>query len=192
LRHESNVDAIETIRTRRSIGKLTGDVSPEVVRELVELALCAPNHKLTNPWRFIALRGSARQKLAEVWSSVAQTLPTPPGVERESFVAKEARKALRAPVLLVVASRVDADPVRAEEDVAAAAAAAQNVLLAAHAKGLGAIWRTGAIARHPKVKAHLGLDESDRIVAIIYLGQPAMAAPVTQPRDLDSYLTVRD
>ena len=186
------MDAIETIRTRRSIGKLEGDVSPEIVRELVELALCAPNHKLTNPWRFIALRGVARERLAEVWSTVAQTLPRPPGVERQAFVAKEARKALRAPVLLVIATRTDDDAVRAEEDFAAAAAAAQNVLLAAHAKGFGAIWRTGEMAHHPQVKSHLGLDASERIVAIIYLGRPAMQAPAARPREVDEFLTVRE
>jgi nitroreductase len=182
------VDAIEAIRTRRSVGKLDGDVGVEDVRELVSLALCAPNHKLTNPWRFIALRGAARERLAAVWTEVAATQPVPPGVERDAFLAKEARKPLRAPVLIVAATRTAGDPVEAEEDFAACAAAVENLLIAAHAKGLGAMWRTGEMAHEPRVKAHLGLDPSDRIVAIVYLGRPAMPPPAIPPRDVAEFL----
>jgi len=186
------MDAIEAIRTRRSIGKLDGDVTAEEVRELVGLALCAPNHKLTNPWRFIALRGAARERLGAVWTEVAQTIPVPPGVEREAFLSKEARKTLRAPVLIVAATRTADDPVVAEEDYAACAAAVENLLIGAHAKGLGAMWRTGEMARDSRVKAHLGLDESDRIVAIVYLGRPAMPPPVMPPRDVSEFLVERE
>ena len=186
------MDAIEAIRTRRSVGKLDGDVSAEDVRELVSLALCAPNHKLTNPWRFIALRGAARERLGEVWASAAGTLPVPPGVEREAFLSKERRKPLRAPVLIVAATRTAHDPVQAEEDFAACAAAVQNLLLAAHAKGLGAMWRTGEMAHDSRVKSHLGLDATDRIVAFVYLGRPAMPPPSVPARDAGDYLVECD
>ncbi|GAC1548023.1 MAG: NAD(P)H nitroreductase [Vulcanimicrobiaceae bacterium] len=184
------MDAIEAIATRRSIGKLTGDVSDAEVRDLVALALCAPNHKLTAPWRFTVLRGEARLRLGRLLAELAATVPLPSGVEREAYLAKEMRKPTRAPVLLVITTRTDADPVVAAEDFAATAAATQNVLLAAHARGLGAIWRTGEMAYRPEIKAFLGLDPADRIVAVVYVGRPAMDAPSARERDVDAVLRV--
>ena len=90
------MDAIETIRTRRSIGRLGGEVTDEELRTLVEAGLWAPNHKLTDPFRFVALRGAARERLGRAWAEVAATFEPPPGVTREAFVEKEARKPLRA------------------------------------------------------------------------------------------------
>ena len=95
---------------------------------------------------------------------------------------------MRAPLLLVVSTRTAADPVVAAEDFAATAAATQNVLLAAHALGLAAIWRTGAMAYSTAVKSFLDLEATDRIVAIVYLGRPAMNSPLPRPRDSGTVL----
>jgi nitroreductase len=184
------MDVMEALRTRRSIGKLGGDVTDAQVRTLVEAGLWAPNHKLTNPWTFTIVRGDARERLGRFWAGTLQEATLPPGVEREAFLTKEARKPLRAPVLIVVSSRTDSDHVRALEDFAAASAAVQNVLLAAHALGLGAIWRTGDMAFSEAVNEHLGLAASDRIVGIVYVGAPAMPAPSPPPRDVDSYVRI--
>ncbi|MDQ2857546.1 MAG: nitroreductase family protein [Candidatus Eremiobacteraeota bacterium] len=186
------MDVIEALRTRRSIGKLDGEVADDDVRSLVEAALCAPNHKLTQPWRFTLVRGDARRRLGAVWAEVAAAATSLDGTLRADFIAREAAKPLRAPALLVVSTRTAADPVVAGEDFAATAAAAQNLLLAAHARGLGAIWRTGAMAYHPEIKAHLGLSPTDRIVAIVYVGRPAMRVPAERMRDVDAVLHVMD
>lgn len=182
------MDAIEAIATRRSIGKVTGDVSQAVVLELVDLALCAPNHRLTAPWRFTVLRGTARERLGMRWAELVAGDPLPTDVERDSYLAKEARKPTRAPVILVTSTRTDDDPVVASEDFAATAAATQNILLAAHARGLGAVWRTGPMAYRGEMKAFLGLAASDRIVAFVYLGAPAMDAPRPRPREVGRFL----
>jgi nitroreductase len=186
------MDMLETLRSRRSIGKLSGDVSDEEIRTLVEAGLWAPNHKLTNPWLFTVVRGSARERLGAFWAGLLADAPLPPGVERATYLAKEARKPTRAPAIIAVSSRTDAEPVRAFEDLAAVAAAVQNVLLAAHALGLGAIWRSGEMAYRDEIKAFLGLDPSDRIVGFVYVGHPAMPPPAPQPRDVDSYLRFID
>jgi nitroreductase len=184
------MDVLEALRTRRSIGKLTGDVSDEDLRTLVEAGLWAPNHKLSKPWRFTAVRGSARERLGELWSSLASAATTLQGDELEAFRGREARKPLRAPLLLVVSTRTDADPVRSIEDFAATSAAVQNVLLAAHALGFGAIWRTGAMAYRTEVNEFLGLDPSDKIVGIVYVGRPAMEPPQSLPRDVAAALRI--
>ncbi len=184
------MDVLEALRTRRSIGKLTGDVSDADLRTLVEAGLWAPNHKLTKPWRFTAVRGSARERLGELWSSLASANTTLQGDELEVFRSREARKPLRAPLLLVVSSRTDPDPVRSIEDFAAASAAVQNVLLAAHALGFGAIWRTGAMAYRTEVNEFLGLESTDKIVGIVYVGRPAMDPPRSLPRDVAAALRI--
>ncbi len=184
------LDAIEAIRSRRSIGKLEGTVDEASVRELIELAVLAPNHRMTEPWRFTVLRGAARERLGEVWAPIAlRDLPLT-GDEREAALRREAAKPARAPVLIVVSVRTDADEEVATEDFAAAAAAVQNILLAATARGLGAMWRTGGMVSAPEVKAFLGLEPSDRIVGIVYLGRPAIAAPPAKPRTLDGVMRV--
>jgi len=186
------MDVLEALRTRRSIGRLGGEVTDEELRTLVEAGLWAPNHKLTDPFRFVALRGAARERLGRAWAEVAATFEPPPGVTREAFVEKEARKPLRAPLLLAVGVRTDERPGVAEEDFAAAAAAVQNVLLAAHALGLGAIWRTGGMVLAPAIREHLGFGPTDRIVGIVYLGRPGMEPPNARPRDVEGHLTVLD
>jgi nitroreductase len=184
------MDVLEALRTRRSIARLTGEVDDASLRSLVEAALWAPNHKLTRPWRFVAVRGAARERLGELWSRIATGVAELTGEDLENFRSREARKPMRAPLLLFVASRTDPNPVMAIEDFAATSAAVQNVLLAAHALGLGAIWRTGEMAYRSEINGFLGLEPSDRIVGIVYVGTPAMEAPKSVPRDVESVLRI--
>ncbi len=177
---------IEALRSRRSIGKLEGDVDQMQIRELIELAVAAPNHRLTEPWRFTILRGAARARLGRLWAEiVARDLPLS-GEARAGVLQREAGKMLRAPVLIVASVRTDPDPITAAEDFAATAAAVENVLLGAAGFGLGAMWRTGAAAYAPEVKAFLELDPSDRIVAFVYLGRPAAEPSPPKPRDAEA------
>jgi nitroreductase len=94
----------------------------------------------------------------------------------EGKLDAERKKPLRAPLVVVVAAAVKENPkVPDIEQVVAAGAAAQNMLVAAHALGLGGFWRTGATAYDPEVKRALGLAEQDAIVGFIYLGHVALA-----------------
>ncbi|MBX5466980.1 MAG: nitroreductase [Firmicutes bacterium] len=178
------MDVLEALVSRRSIGRLTGEVDPALVEQLIAYAVWAPNHHLTQPWRFTLLHGAMRAELGRLWAHLSADERGLSGEARAEWVAREAARPLRAPLLIVVSCPVDPDPVRAAEDHSATAAAVQNFLLAAWAKGLGTIWRTGAMAYHPQVKRFLGLDPTDRIVAILYVGQPAAPPPPPRPRDL--------
>jgi nitroreductase len=182
------MDIIEAIRTRRSIGRLQGEIAPEVIRELVELATWAPNHRLTEPWCFTIVAGAERERLGRFWGEIAATAQGFEAEQREESIRRDVGKLLRAPVLIVVSTRTDPDPVVAEEDLAATAAAVQNLLLGAYARGLGTAWRTGRIVRDPAVKAFLGLAPTDRIVAIVNLGEPAMETPAPHARDVDGVI----
>jgi len=175
---------MDVIRTRRTIGKSEGDIARDVILELIEAATWAPNHKLTQPWRFSIVAGSAREALGEVWARNAAAGMAEP--VRSAFIEGESRKLLRSPYVIVVSTCTDADPMRAEEDLTATAAAVQNMLLAAHARGLCAAWKTGKIVHDLAVKAFLGLDPADRIVAFVYLGAMSAEEAIVRERDTAS------
>ena len=176
------MELLEAIKTRRTIGKSEGDVPRETITELIEAATWAPNHKMTQPWRFSVLTGSAREQLGEIWAKEAAA--NVPAESRDAFMAGEAKKPLRSPALIVVSVRTDANAMTAEEDLAATAAGVQNLLLTAHAKGLAAGWKSGKICYSPAVKQFLGLDPTDRIIAIVYVGAVAKEEPMIKGRDV--------
>ncbi len=164
----------EAIRTRRS--NLNVDpqrpVPQEMIQELAELAVLAPNHYRTNPWRFVVLSGPARERLGEV---VAREVAKQPEV-KESFVQRQREQFLRAPTVMIIASAGDADPTKAFENKHAVAAGVENILIGATAAGLASAWKSGPAMVDPAVSAvvkeELGLAPGDEIVAIVYLGYP--------------------
>ena len=147
------VELDELIRTRRTQKAYEpGPVDPETLDELFELARWAPNHHLTNPWRFRVLGPAALEALKAA-------------AGRES-----AAKLDRAPTL-VAASVVQAgDEVADEEDFAAAACASFIVLLGAHARGLDGYWRTPEVLRTPEGRAACGIPGGEAVLGLLHLG----------------------
>jgi nitroreductase len=174
------VSLLEAIASRRSVGRLLPDPLPrETVEELLAAAVAAPNHHLTAPWRFVVLAGDARREVGEAHArAVARAKPDLP----PEGLAKEAARLERAPVVVAAIVLGADDPVQAREDRDAVAAAIENLLLAAHGGGLGAMWRTGAMVDEPEVREALGLAPGDAVVGFVYLGRPAGPAPDRPPR----------
>lgn len=175
------MELFEAIHKRHSVGKVKADELPrELVVQLLEAGNAAPNHYKTRPWRFIVLRGEARKRLGNVMAdSQHERQPEipPEGLEKTRALP------LRAPVIIAVGVDKPAEAKVLElENYAAVAAACQNILLAAHALGLGAIWRTGEWARDEKVKAFLGLQADQHIAGFLYVGYPEAASePAPRP-----------
>jgi nitroreductase len=171
------MDAIEMLLTRASNGKLNDPAPDEDTLQLaLQAAARAPDHALLRPWRVLLVRGAARQRLGMLMrDSLARRQPS----ASEQELEKEQNKPLRAPLLLVVAAQIRENPkAPAIEQILSAGAAAQNVLLALHARGFAAMWRTGPAAYDPEVKAALGLRPEDAIVGFIYAGTPRVPAPI--------------
>jgi nitroreductase len=175
------MDALQALLTRRSPAQLQ-DPAPEgpTLQSILDAAMRAPDHGKLRPWRFLVLRGDARARLGALMADALQRrdpTATPPLLE------KERAKPLRAPLIVVVAAEIiESHKIPAVEQLLAAGAAAQNLQLAAHALGFGAVWRTGAPAYDPVVKQALGLKASDAIIGFMYLGTPAAsAAPASKP-----------
>jgi nitroreductase len=177
------MDALEDIFTRHSISKVKPDPLPrEMVEKLLAAAVQAPNHFRIRPWRFIVLTGEARSRLGEAMAQ-AHLLRHPDSSESDLNV--ERARPLRAPVIIAVGVDKPSEPKVVEiENICAAAAAAENILLAANALGLGAMWRTGPAARELEVKTFLGLEPDQHLIAFIYVGYPE---PLPEPRERPSY-----
>jgi len=169
------MDVFEAIYSRHSQKKVKQDPVPrELIEKILSAAVQAPNHYKVRPWRFVVLTGNARDKLGEVMA--ASLRDRHPEFPQEAFDKAQATP-LQAPVVIAVG--VD-QPTEAKvleiENICAAAAACQNLLLAAHALGLGAKWRTGEWARDTKVKEFLGFEPDQHIIAFIYVGYPEFDA----------------
>ncbi|MGD0610201.1 MAG: nitroreductase [Anaerolineales bacterium] len=173
------MDVLEIIRTRHSIAKVKPDPLPRnLVEKLLNAAVQAPNHHHSRPWRFVVLTGPGRERLGEV---MAQSLKKQKSDLPDSALDIERAKPLRAPLLIAVGVEKSSDPRVLEiEDICAAAAAVENMLLAAHALGLGAMWRTGPPARDPLVKQFLGFAPDQPLIGFIYVGYPDVQPDFTE------------
>lgn len=165
------MELFEAIHGRMTVGKVKPDALPrETVEKLLSAAVQAPNHHKVRPWRFVVLTGDGRKKLGDVMS--ASFADRNPGAPAEGLDKTRALP-LRAPVVIAVGADKPGEPRIIEtENISAASAACQNILLAAHALGLGAIWRTGEWARDVKVKEFLGFAPDQHIIGFIYVGYP--------------------
>ena len=181
------MNAYEALVTRVSPIDI-GDPAPddETLRRIVAAALRAPDHGRLHPWRFIAIRGEGRQRLGDVFASALQSRnpkATPELLERER------RKPLRGPLLLVAVARI-AEPskIPAVEQILSAGAAAQNIMLACHALGFAAMWKTGEAAYDASVKEALGLEASEAIAALLYIGTPKAMPKPPAPLDPEDFI----
>jgi nitroreductase len=147
--------AIRSRRTHKAFGPR--EVPPATLFELFELARWAPNHNLTNPWRFRVLGPRTRERLMEL-------------AEREKPGA--AVKLRRAPTLVAVSARLAGEEAQDREDVLAAGVAAYLVLLGAHARGLAGYWRTVALLEDPRARELLAIGADETPIGLLYLGDP--------------------
>lgn len=185
MNDRARMDALELLLTRESASRLQDPAPDEAaLAAMFRSAVRAPDHGRLRPWRFILVRGKARERFGEV---MADSLRARVPDATPEMLARERTKALRAPLIVVVAARVCAGGKIPEiEQVLSAGAAAQNIMLAAHALNYGAMWKTGAPAYDAGVKQALGLEPSDAIVGFIYLGTRAgPPAPAARPAPED-------
>jgi nitroreductase len=160
--------AIRSRRTHKAYG--SEPVDRATIDELLELARWAPNHHLTNPWRFRVLGPDALERL------------------KRAAGPEAAAKLDRAPTLVVCSCVLTGDEVQDEEDLHATAIAAYITLLAAHARGLVGYWRTPGVLRTEAGRAAVGLGEDERFVALIHLGHPVQSKPAPDREPPESFV----
>jgi nitroreductase len=167
--------AIRTRRTHKAFGAEALDAA--TLDELFELARWAPNHHLTNPWRFRVLGERTRARLMEL-AEAAQ-----PG---------SAVKLRRAPTLVAASATVSGDAAQDREDLLATAVAAYIVLLGAHARGLAGYWRTVPLLEQPPARELLALGPRETPVGLLYLGKPVQRQRVPERAPLTDFVKYLD
>lgn len=174
------MDALTAINTRTTVGQLV-EPAPRGAEldALFAAATRAPDHGRLRPWRFFTIDGDARAAFGEVMAQ--SLLRRDPNASAENM-ERERAKAQRSPLIVAVAAKIDPKhpKIPAVEQLLAAGAAAQNLLLAAHAKGYGAAWKTGPATYDEQVRAAFGLGPDDALVGFVYLGTP-LRAPLPAP-----------
>lgn len=183
------MDIRDTISIRRSIKEFTARaVSREQIDELLALAVLAPNHRLTNPWRFRVLGPDARRAWGEV-RGMRKAAKLEDAAAKREMIEKNGATEVAIPASIAVSMVLDASPEIREEDYAAVMMAVGNILLAAPALGLGTHLRTGAVLDDARTREALGVPDGERLVAIVQLGEPAVV-PEARPRRSAAELTV--
>jgi nitroreductase len=163
------MDAITAITQRVSVAQLTGPgPSEQQVEQLYRAAFRAPDHAWMRPWRYLTIRDQGLVVLGEVFAEA--------GLKKDAELAdvkvtKLKNMPLRAPLMIVAIANIQTNiKVPALEQRLAVGAGIQNILTAAYAMELGAIWRTGQMAYDQHVKYSLGLQDNEEIIGFIYLG----------------------
>jgi nitroreductase len=176
------MDLFAAINTRSSAARLTEPVPSQAdLTRMLEAAVRAPDHGHMAPWRFLIIEKEARERLADAVAE-ARKIRTPDATP-EALEA-ERQKIRRAPMIILVAcaAQINHPKIPEIEQMLAVGAAVQNLLLAAHALGYGAVWKTGHGAYDAHVKAALGLQPTDHIIAMVHIGTPLAVNPVRPPK----------
>ncbi|MBA1274640.1 NAD(P)H nitroreductase [Stutzerimonas azotifigens] len=179
------MQAIDLLLNRVSVARLCEPAPSAEQRELLfRAALRVPDHGQLQPWRFLTVEGQGRERLGQLFVEALERRE--PAATPEAL-QKAARMPMRAPLLIIVVARLRDHPkVPHSEQLLAAGCAAHAMLLAAHAQGIGAVWRTGDFSYDAHVAAGLGLGQGEQIIGFLYMGTPegrvrAAPEPATGP-----------
>jgi nitroreductase len=182
----------ESIRSRRTIKAFEPEpVDRKTLEELLELARWAPNHNLTNPWRFRVLGPASLGRLKEAAAALAVE-GAPAGADLAKVGETAAAKLDRAPTLVVCSVVQSGEPVQDEEDRHAAACAAYVVLLGAHGRGLAGYWRTPGVLRTDAGRRAVGLGENEHFIGLLHLGRARQATESPGREGPESYVDYLD
>jgi nitroreductase len=180
---------LQLLKRHSTPAKELGEPAPDdaQLREILELAMHAPDHARLHPYRFITIRGEARHALSEVFAAAVKGRD--PEVS-EAYLAKQKDKPLRSPLIVVVVASLSDNPkVPQIEQILSAGAAAHSVMLASNAMGFGSIWLTGDNAYDSSVFEALGLTSSEKIIGFMYLGTEKRVLPRPPRPSVDDKVT---
>ena len=188
------MDVLEALSLRRTVHLYKeGEISPSLLREALTMALYAPNHKFTFPWKFLIVGHETRAALQEISKKIS--IEKKQGswtVEDEvSWEAKCRKKVLNPGALVVFCCAHNEDSFRQREDYATVACSIQNFCLALTAHGYGTKWSTGALTRRPETYSLLGVEPKEfEIVGFVWAGVAEEPAPPRKRPELDDVLDI--
>lgn len=180
--------ALDLLLSRKSHNKLIAPApTEEQLTKLFQCALRAPDHALLKPWRYRVFQGEALHELGDKFAQVAKI--DDPEIS-ELKLDKIKHKPLRAPMVIVASVQIVEHPKVPEiEQILSGGASVQNILMAAHFQGIGAMWRTGSLAFNDNLMQLLGLAENEKIIGFIYLGQEEGDKRVAKTLNIEDFVT---
>lgn len=177
----------KTIKERRTIRTFKCDpVSDELLLELLNVAIWAPNHENRQPWRFLLYKGEGRSALAD---AMVQTYSAE---DRERYGKRKREYFLEVPAHLVVVLKEDPREKQWDEDYAAACALIQNFQLAAWEQGVGVVWKTNHYNYDSKFREAIGIQPGEKIVGVLHIGYPEIIPSVQKRTPAEELLTIID
>lgn len=180
-----NQTITEIIRGRRTVkpAQLSDrDIGREVLQEILENAIWAPTHGMTQPWRFHIFTGQSRQTLADFLASTYQAITTPETFKPKKYESFKVNPTKAGAVIAVGMKRQETEKITELDEVMAVACAVQNMHLTAAHHGLGGFWSTNVAAMSSQMRDFIGLSGKDRALGLFYLGYPLETFP-TSSRD---------
>lgn len=176
------MDVQQAIRTRVSVKEFTPTAVPrETVEQLLELAILAPNHRMTQPVGFRVMGEGAKRAYAEALAR-RKTAKIDDAATADAVRERVVKRTVEVPCMVGVVVAVSEDPEIREEDYATAFMAIENLCLGAVEMGLGTHIKTGAVMHEPSLRAALEVGPSERLASIVFLGVPA-ELPAPKPRE---------
>lgn len=185
---ELAMDTRKAILSRRTVQQFSTEPIPEgCVERALECAVRAPNHKLSNPWRFTRVGPKTREKIVEVGLGLKRAKARAKGSEFSEKKEEKIRAKLgNAPALVAVSQVREEDEFRAREDYAAIACAIENFMLSLWSEGVGSKWATGKVTRAPATYDALGIDSAkEELVAFLWVGHSSRELFETPRRPLE-------
>lgn len=182
------MDALTALHSRNSVN-LLGEPGPnkQELNNIIKAGLRACDHKNLRPWRYLVIQDDARLAFGQIMADVKAA--SDGGPFTPDLLVKIKNKPMRAPTIIAVVAKITPDEKVPEiEQVLSAGASAQMMMCAAHAQGIGAIWRSGSIMFRPEMLSKLGLEDTDKIVGFIYLGT-IKAAKALAEIDIEEFVT---
>ena len=182
------MDALTALHSRVSVPRLSEPApNQHALHNIYRAALRAADHALLHPWRFLIIEGASLQRLGDLFLAASLNDEPELPLEKQHSIRS---KALRAPLIIIAITSPKPHPKVPEiEQEYSTAASVQNMLNAAHAQGVGAIWRTGPMAVHPMVMKGLGLSAGEKITGFLYLGQISNPPRPAQELPVDDYFS---
>ncbi|MEI7027772.1 nitroreductase family protein [Paenibacillus sp. y28] len=167
----------QLIKERRSVHVFQDrPVSLDLVKELLDTSVWVPNHRMTQPWRFVILHGEGKARLEPVARSKNGRFAGDP--EKQDQLVK---KLMSIPLYLAVIMKEDPNPATREEDYASASCIIHNFSLLAWEQGLGLVWETYGIMYQEQFREAFGVKPGEKIVGVLHVGYPDKI-PAAQPR----------
>jgi len=169
---------LQLLHDRHTVSRLVAPgPDPDELIAMLAAADTAPDHGQLHPWRLLPLDDAGRRRLSDGYARAQRAVE-----DRPELVERAATKPLRGPCVVVAFARTAPHPkVPAWEQLAAAAAAVQNLCLAATALGYGSAWRTGWFVEHDEVRTAAGAADDERIIGVVHLGTPQPRGARTRP-----------